>query len=480
MPTRPGAGQPRPSAGRHRGATVIPLRDLIFGAILAGLIPVILVRPWTGVLGWYWVGLMNPHRISWGPLADAPLAMLVGSVTLVAMLYARERRLPPATPEMVLLLLFIGHFTIVTFLFSWLPDDAYMLWDIRIKIMLMTLVAIILVTGRERTTALMAVLALSVGYYGIKGGLFALRTGFSDMVLGPAGTFIGGNTDIGLALAMILPLLLILARQVYQGRFALPIRVPGWERLRRPIGLALYAGFWLTAAAVVGTHSRGAWVALAVVAPLLFLGMRFKLTMVALAVFGVGVVGVTVPDRMAAQWERLVHYEEDASAQGRIEAWNVAWNIAKEAPLTGSGFGTQRLPDALWLSYYSGDNPDVQRRAVHSIYFQTLGNLGFVGLALFLGILGFTLWSLTRIFLEARRATHTLWIAEWAWAIGLGIVAYAVAGAFLSLAYFDLYFAFVAAAIILRRELRDDRSSATMPVPAAAPSSLPTTERLGA
>ncbi|ABM62322.1 putative O-glycosylation ligase, exosortase A system-associated [Halorhodospira halophila] len=452
------------------------LRDIVFGTILISSLPLILYRPWIGPLMWYWVGFFNPHQQAWGFFAGAQVALPVAIATLAATAYTQEKRWPPMTREMWLVFLQVILFTVITFGFAWLPDDAFGLWDQRMRIILMTVITVILIYGKQRVMALLAMITLSIAYFGFKGGPYTLSTGFGGMVLGPQGTFIGGNTDIGLALVMILPLTLILARQVYHGRFELPIRIPGFETWHRLIGLALYGGFWMTLISIIGTQSRGAWVALACTWPFIFWRLRFKWALVAAVVLAVGVIGVTVPDRVAHEWQTLVEYEDDGSAQGRFHAWDVAWNIGVEHPLTGAGFGAQRIDAELWRSYSSdGDGSPL---AQHSIYFQTLAENGFLGLGLFLALLGFTLLTLNRLRRDAAQHPDTLWISEWSWALAIGLIGYCVAGAFLSLAYFDLMYAFIALAIILRREFEDVRVAVRYPSPttATAPQQTPVGE----
>ncbi|WP_430654667.1 putative O-glycosylation ligase, exosortase A system-associated [Halorhodospira halophila] len=452
---------------------MLPLRDLLFGTMIFGSLPLILYRAWVGVVVWYWVGLMNPHRESWGPLMNAPVALAVAATTLIALLFARERRAPPLTRETVLFGLLIVHMVAATYLFAWQPAVSQGLWDTYVRILILAIVALILIDGKIKTSTLLAVTALSIGYYGIKGGFFTVRTGFGGMVLGPSGSFISGNTDIGLALVMTWPLMLVLAREVYRGDFVVPIGQALLDRWHRWIGRALYGGFWLHGIAIIGTFSRGAWVGMAVVGLLIFLRLRYKGVLVGLAVLAIGVVGVTVPDRIQHEWETLVHWEEDASAGGRLDAWEVSWNIAMDAPLTGSGFGTMRLPHDLWNSYRDG--PPRPRLAEHSIYFQVLGNLGFLGLFLYLSLIGFALVSLWRISRQARKAPETQWIGEWSWGVAVGLIGFLVAGAFLSLAYFTLFFCMLALAIVLRREYMEAQPAAQLTAQRAphAPATAP-------
>src|SRR5258708_38674129 len=76
----------------------------------------------------------------------------------------------------------------------------------------------------------------------------------------------------------------------------------------------------------------------------------------------------------------------DTSAKGRLNSWMFAWNLAKDRPITGGGFHVFISPAFL---QYAPDPTDLHDS--HSIYFEMLGEHGFVGLAIFLS-LGFCTW----------------------------------------------------------------------------------------
>jgi len=444
------------------------MRDLLLLTVLVGLVPAILARPWLGILAWYWIGLMNPHRFGWGFITDAPVAMLVGLVTLFGLLFTRERRGIPVTTETVLLLLFAAYITMTT-LTAWVPDEAWAQWEKVMKILLMTFVTPLLIYGGRRIAALLLVIALSIGFFGFKGGLFAIATGGSHMVLGPNGSFIEGNTTLGLAMIMVLPLLLVSARLLRERRIDLPLLTHWPTRL----GYGLYAAFWLTIVAILATYSRGALIGLLAVAPLLFWHMRRKAVLVTLLVLAVGVTGVSVPDKLLDRWRTVESYQEDHSAMQRIQAWGVNWNIAVENPALGAGFRMASMPDQVWLGYANWVEPWASRaRAAHSIYFQVLGHHGLAGAGLFFALLGSTLLTLRRI---RRQASDrgVVWLAEYAWAIQVSLFGYLVAGTFLDVAYFDLLFVFVALSVVMQRELAQlpaDRREAS-DYPTGAPAS---------
>lgn len=423
------------------------LRDIGLFIVLIGSVPIILWRPWIGVLMWYWIGLMNPHRLTWGFMYDIPAAMLVGVTTLGALAIARDRRMPPFTRETALLLLMMAWFTLTT-MNAWVPSMAWAYWAQAMKVLGFTLLTTMLVHGRLRTEWLLLVITGSLAFYGVKGGLFTLLTGGQYQILGPAQSFISGNTSLGLAMLMVMPLLLVLARRARAGDLAgLPDR--SWLRLA---GWGGYGAFWLTGLSTVFTYSRGALVGLSSIVPFVFLKMRYKPLLVVLIIMGGTTVLTLVPDKLVDRAETIQNYQEDRSAMQRIQAWGVNLNIALENPL-GGGFNLVYIDDGTWLSYanFIGDW-DNQARVAHSNYFQVLGHHGFVGLALYVGLLLSVLLTLFRVAVQGKRHRETQWIADYAWGLGVGTIAYSVAGAFLNLAYFTLFYAFVAATIVLRRE----------------------------
>lgn len=413
------------------------MRDFILLIIFIGLIPFIFVRPWTGVLVWSWIGYMNPHKLGWGFTHSLPVAMVFGGLTIVTMFMTKEKKGIPLTRETVLLFLLCILFTITTF-FAWVPDDAWAQWDKVMKIFLFTFVTMMLIYGRERIRALVVVIALSLGFFGVKGGIFVLTTGGHNQVLGPPGSFIGGNTSLGLALVMVLPLIVMLAKQADK------------KWLKR----AGYAAALLTIGATVFTYSRGALLGLAATLPFIFLTARKKLLVLLLIVPLAWVGPSLVPKKLLHKESTISTYHEDNSAMQRIQAWSVAWNVALHSPLVGGGFKLENTSNDRWLRYASflGDW-DNRARAAHSIYFQMLGEQGFTGLILFLLLLFYSFRTLAKVKKEAKSSDSHAWMGDYASALQIGLLGYAVSGAFLSLAYFDLFYAYVALAVIMRREL---------------------------
>jgi probable O-glycosylation ligase (exosortase A-associated) len=282
--------------------------------------------------------------------------------------------------------------------------------------MLMTFVCFMLVKSERDIHRLAWVLALSLGFYGVKGGVFTLRSGGSYRVWGPDGTFIADNNALALALIMVIPLMVFLRQ----------------HSARRWLRHGLSAAMLLTALAALGAYSRGALLAIGAMAAVLWLKSRNRGTMGAWLVLAAPLLLAAMPPEWTSRMESINDYQEDSSAQGRINAWGMAWNLARDRPF-GGGFDVYEGPV---FALYAPNPTDLH--AAHSIYFQVLGEHGFVGLALYL-LLGVLAWRTASWIIRHAPAFEDLrWAASLAAMIQTSLAGFAVGGAFLSLAYFDV------------------------------------------
>jgi probable O-glycosylation ligase (exosortase A-associated) len=184
-----------------------------------------------------------------------------------------------------------------------------------------------------------------------------------------------------------------------------------------------------------------------------------------------------LPGKVSERADLIENYEGDASAIQRLQSWAVAWNIAKDRPLTGAGFEFEYGDSARWFTYTEQKYmwATTYARAAHSIYFQVLGQHGIVAALLYIGLLLGTLGSLGRSKKFASTRPDLSWIATYSSGMQIAIVGYMVSGAFLSSAYFDLAWLFFALSAVLAREVRE-RKEASRGVEASVsgvPAALP-------
>lgn len=396
-------------------------------------------RPWIGAVLSVLISLMSPHIMFGWRVRDWPVAQVVALATLVGWLMTRDRENPLASSPARWLVAF-WIWICITLPFSFYFSQSLPLWERSMKIFLLVFIALALVNNRQRLEWLIYAIVLALGFYGVKGGIFTLVTGGNYRVWGPGG-FVEGNNELALALVALLPLV----RYVH-------LHGPNkWARL------AALGTLLILPITILGSHSRGALLGLGAMSFFLWLKSRKKF-FGAIIFVSIGALALSfMPEHWWARMETIQTYQSDDSALGRINAWWAAWNIAS-ANFFGGGFMVY-MPD-VWQRY--APNPN-SLNAAHSIYFQVLGEHGFVGLFLFVFI-GVSTWrTCTKLIKSARSDPDLRWAGDLAAMIQVSLIGFAAGGAFLSLAYFDLPYYLMAIAVIAERVAarRDGTGSST-------------------
>jgi len=190
----------------------------------------------------------------------------------------------------------------------------------------------------------------------------------------------------------------------------------------------------LTVLAAIGSYSRGALLGTFAMAFFLWLKSTHKVKTGILFALLVPVMLMIMPDQWMGRMETIQTYDEDASATGRINSWHFAFNIANAFPLGG---GMNVFSPQMFLLYA----PDPLRYYdAHSIYFQVLGEQGWVGLVIFLTLFVMAWRCGGRLIRHCRDKPELAWAEMLARMCQVSIIGYMTAGAFLTLAYYDLIY----------------------------------------
>lgn len=417
------------------------MRDIALAILMAIITPLGLLHPWMGIMSWAFVSLFSPHRLAYGFMYAAPVAMLTGVATLLGLLFSKDPKRLDIKGPMVWLAMF-SIWMIITYPFSIdqsSNENTEQLIKV-MKIMFMTFVAAMVIATRKQINILIAVCALSMGFYGVKGGIFTLVTGGSFAVQQGLGGFISGNNELGLALVMTVPLMFYLHS----------------ISTKRGISIGLQISALLTCIAALGTQSRGAMLAIAAMgAAFVYRSPNRRKTIVPFLIIAI-FVPFFMPESWWARMSTISNYEEDASAMGRINAWKLAWNVATHN-FFGGGF---TLESNEIFSRYAPDPTDIH--VAHSIYFQVLGQHGFIGLFFFLGMWLAT-WKTCRWISNKSNLASDKMLARM---IEVSLIGYATGGVFLNLAYFDGPYYLMVALVVLRYKIMNNLpASTTIPTP---------------
>lgn len=424
------------------------MRDLlIVGIVLVGGFYA-LRQPWIGIIVWTWVSIMNPHGMAFGFSRTFPVAAIVAVGTLIGVLMTKERRSPFMGAAPVLLAIFMAWICF-TYPFSYNVEGSTDMLSKVLKIDLMILVALMVIITRRQIDAFVWIVVLSLGLLGVKAGIFTLKSAGNFRVWGPGG-FIEGNNEFALALIVAIPLMRYL--QLQANKY--------WMRW------GLSAMMLLCAVASLGTHSRGALLAIAAMALFLWAKSPKKLGFgIAMIIAGAAMIAF-MPEHWTSRMNTIENYQQDSSAMGRINAWWTALNIAQNR-ITGAGF------DMYTPQIFAIFSPEPERlHAAHSIYFQVLGEHGFVGLIIFMAIWVSVWRTASTVIALSGKSAETLWCKHLAAMCQVSLVGYAVGGAFLSLAYFDLPYNLLVIVFAVRQWLADQPALAK-PRTISSPTSSP-------
>ena len=405
----------------------MPIRDVVIVTIVLALALLALRRPWVGVMNWTWLSIMNPHRYAWGFSYDAPLASIAAGSTLLSLLFTKERASPFKGVPVVWLSVFTIWMTL-SWVFGLDTKGDYAQWDKVIKIYLMTFVALSLLNTKYHIMAFTWVTIGSLAFLAAKGGVFTVLTGGSYRVWGPAGSFIADNNHFALATIITIPMLRFLQLQLEEG----------WKRHVMTVIMLLCV------AAAVGSHSRGALLALMAMGGVFWLRSPRRGMVGMVMLFSIPFILLMMPEEWWARMQTIGDYQEDTSAMGRIHAWLVAIEVAKDY-LFGAGMSYQHV---VLFQMYSDFSYGVI--AAHSIYFQILGNHGFIGLFIYMMIWVTTYRYATWLRRNAIQNPETQWAAELGAMVQVSIVGFLVGGAFLSMPYFDLPYNLMVVVVLAR------------------------------
>ncbi|HEX5720327.1 MAG TPA: DUF5935 domain-containing protein, partial [Thermoanaerobaculia bacterium] len=272
------------------------MRDLIVLAIVFATLPVIVFRPYFGLLTYSWLAYMRPQDMTFGMSRWLPLSQWVALAMLVGILVTlgRERLITIKLQTVLLFLLVLWiSLTVMTAVLPEMSKEVYGHYWKGIAIALLTTG---LVRDKERFRLLYLLIPFSIGFLGAKRGLVGLMRGGIQYNDGPGG-LMSDNNSFALMLNMMLPLLVGIATTDERR----------WVRITAASMAALCVP------TILFTFSRGGLLALAVCTGCLIALSADRLWL--LATLAIGAIGA-LPAVLAVQdrWELTENAAVSATA----------------------------------------------------------------------------------------------------------------------------------------------------------------------
>ncbi|SLN69192.1 putative O-glycosylation ligase, exosortase A system-associated [Oceanibacterium hippocampi] len=396
----------------------------------------------VGILTWAWISFMHPHRLVWGG-DQFQLTMISSLAAMFIWLVSREPKRLPMNSTMVIFIIFLLHATLTT-VTAYRPGYSVEFLITLYKTFLMLFMIMATMHTKARLHAMIWLMAISIGYYAIQGSIGFLTGSGSHHFSGPPKTYIYDRNHLAIAFIMAIPLFNYLRMNT----------------AKRFIQLGCMGVMFCAGTGVIATQSRGGFVAMAVMLVLFWLRSGRNLLMPVMVVLLMVPALMLAPQEWTERMQTIEHATEDGSFSGRLDAWYVAWRIAKERPLTGGGINATQLRDVFFR--FVPDSP--LARAAHSVYFQTLGDHGFVGLIIWTSF-GFIAWrNLGYVRRRCKDEKGLEWARDLASMMQVSLGSFYVGAAALSLAYYDYFLTFIALAAVLRQVIeREFAGEAAVP-----------------
>lgn len=399
------------------------LHQILFLPLYLGMVPAVLMSPFAGVLLYYWLDNLPPDQVYAVTLIPDYASFAIGALTFLTWLILEKKTVPRPLPVLLLMIALLLWINLTT-LYALASGVGLYEWQRTVKVIGFAILTAQMLSTRARLEAFVWVLVLSAIYFAVPGAIKVIISGGSggigtgEVVVGAEGSFFGDRVTLSVVLALALPFALYLGRRTT----LLPIR---WQRLAWPAMLGVAATFLI---ALIGTFARTGLVAGS--ATLLMLAARSQRKIVAALVVAAVVLALLAitPDNWFFRMDTIVNYQDDGSAMSRIAAWKWAWHLALEHPIVGGGFGVFTLDAGSipgrpgWLE-------------AHNIFFEVMGEHGFVGLGLFCSLIAAIYRSCTLVQKRVRGYEALAWTADLARATQVGLVAFVVGGSFVSIAF---------------------------------------------
>ena len=346
------------------------LRSLFMLGIYLSFLGLSVAAPFVATLGYVWVDTFRPQDVAYVIMDRFPVAMIMGAAAM-GLYFVADRRAPPRPNGITFMQVALAIWVTTTLLWAVDPINAWAKWDWAFKTLVFAAFIPFVIRSQVQIEAFIQVYMLALAAnlipYGLKilisGGGYGRNLGLAD---GNSGLSEGAT--LASVACMAIPLLLYLRKHAR----LLP-SIP-WIR-------EVYLGMaFLALMTAIGTYQRSGLVGLVVVGVTLAMYSRHKIFVSIVSVAAGIAVAYMTSDAWVSRISTIGNYQADTSAMTRILVWRWTLDYVISHPL-GGGFEMFRINAIFHPPSASNPTGIVEYgRAFHSIYFEMLGEHGWIGL----------------------------------------------------------------------------------------------------
>lgn len=399
-------------------------------------VPLSLVQPFSGLLLYLFFAHGHPADFVW-PGYIFNYGLLLVPALLIGYLLFELRKSPLRFRGMFLLLVFWAWLAMASFL-AFNTQPAYDMLSRFSKMFVIAFLIAAMANSEDRIRKILTVLGASLGFLGVKSFVSVILTAGQYRIQGPGGLMSEEN-EYALGMNMAIPILYWLA-SLEQRHWA-----------KRTYQFAAFA----CAVTVVFTRSRSGFLGLMMVCLLIAMHSRRKL----LVPFGLAIAATVflafAPEASIDRYKSIpTATQTDASAIGRIEAWETAVAMAEAHPFFGVGLRNFELTFLDYSSY--------EPRAPHNAFMALMAEAGIPSCLLFaalvLGASG-ACWSNWR---RLRYSQEHRALATYCLIVHVTLLVYLVPNFFINRQDFDLMYHLVGLSagmsVVVRQKIKAARA----------------------
>lgn len=404
------------------------LTDILFTVVILAFTIPGLKHPYIALSGVIWIDTIKPQVLSFGFLAAQPLSMLMTVILLLSLtINIKKIKVPKIKLPLVILCLLMLWITITTYKAQY-HYLAVFKYDVAIKTMFFTALMPFVLDTRRKIECVLWVFIVSASFFVIIAGAKTLvgGGGYSMTVIQNRAdnSGLGETSTLSAITVVLIPII------CYLYRYSLASKSDRFLRLYL-LALPLISIF-----AVIGTYARTGLVASLALVSMMLYTSKNRIRLLVIIVVGCLALIPVLPIDWINRMSSITEASEESSALGRLVVWRWTVDYAKQHPFFGGGFFAYHdNRHKLHLYAKAGEDFETndQSMAFHSIIFELLGEHGYMGLLIYMSLIGFSLKSLTH-FLKTEDEDCD-WLIYLVKMIFIATGVYLVGGLFVSIAF---------------------------------------------
>lgn len=423
------------------------MRDYLVSLFLIALMPTCFRKPFVGLMVFSLLAYMRLQDLTWGWARYIRWSFYVAVITFAGFFASsRDRKFCVADLRITVMIVMVGLVGL-----SIVKNRGFDPKDLSgfieyLKIVVIAMFTTGLLKNRDRLRMMIWTITLSFCFFGAKSGIVGFLTlGRHEIIQGPGGMIVDNN-DFALALAMAVPMMVMV----------------GLSERREVLRKSLLVCVPLTVMTIFMTRSRGGFLSLMVGTLVMVMRSKHRVAGIAILCMGLIAGAIVAPSGIKNRLKSIGEYEEDSSAQARFAAWRTAAVMIEKNPVFGVGFG--HFQD----NYHKYDPASTDRSlnktkgfVAHNSYLQIWAECGTPTLLLYLFLMVLSLLDLWSIRAMAQRRYYASWILNYTTMFEASLLTFAFGSIFLNRAQFDLFYHWVAIIIsfgIIARQYMTDPS----------------------